>query len=101
MNKVNFKQWRGCDVHLLHYMNGLPAIRLTLDGEPIATATINPEDDDGICQGEIVVKNYSECEGMLDALMEAGIVSEPLRYIPAGFVTVPVCKLLVSQEGDS
>ena len=32
----------------------------------------------------------------LDVLVEEGIVSEPLAYIPSGFVEIPVCRLLAT-----
>ncbi len=44
--------------------------------------------------GEVAIKNYSENEGVLQALIAAKIISEPVRFIATGFVQIPVCKLI-------
>lgn len=63
------------------YGDGRVGLRLVEDGSPVATATINTairvESD------EIIVKDYSENEGMVEALVSAGVV-EP------GFVPIHV-----------
>jgi hypothetical protein len=38
-------------------------------------------------------QNYSECEGMLAALTEAGVVQPTGQTVRSGFVDVPVCEL--------
>jgi hypothetical protein len=43
---------------------------------------------------EVIIKNYSENEGVLEFLIENGIVSKPLRTVESGWVTCPVVKLL-------
>lgn len=91
-------QFAGYDCHVLFHEyanNGNVAMQLVdvRDGMPVATATVNPDmklDKDIVC-----IKNYSENGGMLEALMNAGIVTEPLYMTRMGFVDVPVCKLLV------
>jgi len=67
----------------------------TEDGEPVAIATVcipkvkvNP--------GEVIIKDYSENEGILDVLIEAGVISEPKRYIKTGYINCSVCDLLIS-----
>jgi hypothetical protein len=93
--KVRFGDY---DCHVLFHEyahGGNTAIQLVddRDGMPVATATVNPGsklDKDIVC-----IKTYSENKGMLQALMQAGIVSEPLYTLQMGFVEVPVCKLLV------
>jgi len=92
--QVKFKMW-DCDVRFHTYSNGRPAIVLidAEDGSPIATASVNvPEEKLAI--DEIAIKDYSENEGMLEVMVYAGIVSEPVRKIKSGFVTIPICKLL-------
>jgi hypothetical protein len=75
-----------------------PRIRLfTKDGEPVATATVNipsyqcPESDSAF------IKNYSENEGMLDALVDARIVlmgeDGPIDVVNSGFVWIPLVQL--------
>lgn len=70
------------------YGNGATAISLfdPQDGEPLGVATVNlldavPE------PGNVFIKNYSENEGMVSALVEAGVISEPIRLLNAGWVT--------------
>ena len=63
-----------------------------LDGEPVTTITVNipeaPLDDD-----EIIVKNYSENEGMLEFLVESGLVEDTGKFIQTGFVIVNIVKM--------
>jgi hypothetical protein len=47
-----------------------------------------------LAEDEIAIKDYSENEGVLEDLIEMGVVSEPLRYVLQGFVHIPICKLL-------
>lgn len=56
--------------------------------EPWCTAAVNVP---GLLIKEIAIKNHSENEGILEALMEAGIVKAPHRYIPQGYVNLPIC----------
>ncbi len=85
------------EVHLLKYQNNKrPAIELIdkEDGSSFIIATINiPEHP--IRNNEVIIKNYSENEGILEALIDAKIISKPIEYVQTGYVNVPVCKLLV------
>ena len=94
MTAVKFKTWNTV-TKFACYENGRPAILLVdaNDESPIATASVNLPDIN-LAEGLIAIKDYAENEGMLNALMDAGIVSPPVAYIPTGFVTVPVCRLL-------
>jgi len=92
MYKVKFKDW-DCYVQKTKYFDGNTALIL-LDQEdhvPVATATINHHSLD---KDEVAIKNYSENTGMLKALENAGIVQKT-REINQGYVTIPVCKLLI------
>jgi len=92
---VKFKDW-DCSLEHSTYMNGRIAIQLNdiTDGMPIATATVNiPEAS--LQPNEVIIKNYSENEGMSKALMDAGIIGPPNRSIRTGHVIVMVHKLLV------
>ena len=64
------------------------------DGMPECTATVNMPDEQ-IDADEVIVKNYSEGEGLYECMVEAKHISEALRYVQTGFVSVPVCKLLL------
>lgn len=60
------------------------------DGMPVATASTWTH---GLESGEFAIKNYSENEGMLDCLLESGIVERPHRRVQSGFVELPIVKL--------
>lgn len=62
------------------------------DGEMIAVATVNlphshlPDD-------HVFIKDYSENEGIMNILINAGIIDSPTLYVPSGYVQIPMCKL--------
>lgn len=85
-----------CKLKINRYTN--KRVRLDLvdahDGGHVATCTMNiPEAR--IPEGFVIIKDYSENEGMVKALMQAGVISKPVGIIPTGFVDGIVCKLLV------
>jgi hypothetical protein len=91
--QVKFKNWT-CNANIMRYCNKRTAIILTdaEDGSSIATATVNiPEEE--IESDEIIVKDYSENQGMLQALIDAGIVIKVVRNARTGYVECPVCKV--------
>jgi hypothetical protein len=88
-------KWNGEELEVLfqRYQGGHNCIRLqSFNGEPYATASINDPEAD-LKAGEVIIKNYSENEGVLEALEEAGIV-EPLYLLYYGCTNGVVCKLL-------
>ena len=92
MNKVKFNNSL-CDVEFHHYPhNNQTAILLTENGLPVAKATICVDVEIG--PDEVVIKDYSENEGMLEALVNAGIVTQTNKIVQSGFVNAPVAKLI-------
>lgn len=72
------------------------------DGETVATATVNVEGvSERLPASEVLIKDYSENAGMLDALVGAGLVEDTGRRVPTGYVTVPVARLLYDAEDDA
>lgn len=97
MNTIKFKQWN-CTLDIAQYGNGQPALILNdaEDGSRVAVASVNLEEMDLIPPpGHIYIKDYSENEGMLDCLVDAGIVEDTGKRVPLHFVDVPLCKLLI------
>lgn len=45
-------------------------------------------------EDEMVIKNYSENEGIMDFLLEYNIVKMTFRTVQVGYVQVPIVKLL-------
>lgn len=91
---IQFKEY-SCTLTSGRYSNGRIALKLidANDGLPVATATVNIIEAP-LNPGEIIIKDYSENDGMWLTLFKAGIVSEPLRYVNSGWVRCPVCMLL-------
>ena len=92
--RVKFRSWE-CELKFGYYENGRIAIQLidAFDKSRVAVATVNvPEIE--LEEGEIIIKNYTENEGMLEALCDAGII-EPVREEPTGLTSVNICKLKV------
>lgn len=85
------------EVEITKYKNGQNAICIYEEGEPYMTATIAVnvpgEPFYPIAPNEVVIKNYSENQGILEALVEGGIIEEPHATIGMNFVTLYVCKL--------
>jgi hypothetical protein len=94
--RVRFQDF-DCRVEFVKYANGRPGLVLldAVDGQEVAVATVNvPDAHLGL--NEVVIKDYSENDGMLAALEKAGIVRSTGRSVACGFVTAPICELLVS-----
>lgn len=90
--KVNFNNEK-CKVKIGLYANGRLAIQLVDDEyRPFATSTVNLPDKE-LEEGCVYIKDYSENEGMVEALKDAGIIEEVVDQEISGFVTIPECKL--------
>lgn len=89
--KINFHdKWGNCyllDVVILEYTNGGSAIQLFEKNDPFMTATVWLP---GLNADEVAIKDYSENEGILAALIQAGIISDVLYYNES----FPICKLI-------
>lgn len=94
MNKVHFLDHE-LTVEMLSYGNGRTAIILNDEtGEEFVIATTNmPEVF--LQDGEILIKNWSENEGIYEALIEAGIIGEAVGSVPAGMTRALRCPLLI------
>ena len=81
------------------YANGRTRLELidSIDNFPYATATVNLPDV-LLEDNEILVKDYSENEGMLDFLTANNIVIPTERGVQSGFVWIPVCILRPESE---
>lgn len=86
-----------CDVYLGFYDNDRAALQLVEreTQEPWARATVNVPDEP-LESDEAFIKDYSENEGMLDALVEAGLARPTGRVVYQGHVQIPVVKLLLA-----
>lgn len=85
-----------CWIGWAQYSNDRRAIQLMtmVDGvyeEPVTRATVNiPEHH--LNEDEVAIKDWSENEGMVEALVEAGVIHPPHRHIQSGYVQVPIAR---------
>lgn len=94
MNFIQFKTYK-CKVSYSKYITN-QRISITLvdydDDYPIAVATVNiPEEN--LDYNEVAIKNWSENEGILQTLIDAGIINKPHRQVDIGFVKADICYL--------
>ena len=83
------------------YGDGSTAIKINAeDGEPMGKATVCIEQHGYVPpEGFVVIKNFEENEGMLDALVDAGVIERPMeikQFVSGwggGLTDFPVCKL--------
>jgi len=102
MKVFNFKSpFTGEDlsvmVNVRSYNNGRPALELleedmTYGLTPYAVATVNLPDV-LLQPNEVLIKDYSENEGMLDFLTKNNIVSFTPNGVQSGYVWLPICIL--------
>ena len=92
--KVKFKEWN-CNVEYGTYYNGRTSIRLTQNGEQIAVATVNIPAHN-VPDGHVLIKNWSENQGIAQALQDAGVIKLTGKAIPTGFVEALEAKLLIN-----
>jgi hypothetical protein len=82
-------------LYLFEYRNGMFGIAThppgTITQEDLVKLTVAPHAP--LEKWEVAVKNYSENEGTLAGLISAGILQPPHRWIPSGWVMLPVCQL--------
>lgn len=83
-----------CIVQRVRHENGRPALRLVdaEDGSPVATATVNVPNAT-LARNQVLIKSYAENEGLLEALVAAGVVKPTGETVRSGFVDMPVCEL--------
>jgi len=86
-------------IKLDKYANGRTRINLidALDNEPYAVATTNLPDV-LLLDNEVLVKDYSENEGVLEFLTTNNIVVPTDKWVTTGFVDVQVCTLNPESE---
>src|SRR6185369_17090904 len=87
-----------CNVVFGKYADGATSIRLFDEkGEPFCTATVSlehavPGD------GYVFIKDWSENEGVLNALIDAKVITGALDRYPAGYAAADLCRLLVDPK---
>lgn len=97
--KIKFKKWN-TELRKGKYENDRIALVLVDPKDPtefIAVATVNvPEVR--LTDNQVIIKDYSENEGMLKTLVEAEVVSSPIKQVRTGFTIVQICQLLINPD---
>ena len=78
-------------------VNDAPALYLidAGDGAPVATVTANvPGISERLPEGEVLVKDFSENTGVMDALVEAGYLEPTGNDVPSGFAILTGARLV-------
>ena len=79
---------------IFYYPNNRPAIVIfSPSGDRLLTATINMPDV-YLEPNEVIIKNYSENEGILESLINNGIVKLSGRLISTGFTNCEICTII-------
>jgi hypothetical protein len=93
LTPVDFEESRDVTISLRKYENGRTAIRIyDADGEPYAVATVNMPNV-LLADNEVLIKDYSENEGILDFLVKNNIVTPTSCGVESGFVWLPIAVL--------
>lgn len=98
---VRFKEWV-CELQFGKYHgNHRTAIELVCHktGEPIATATVNVPNI-SLKENEVIIKDYSENQGMFQALFNAGVVKLNRIDTQSEWVDFHICELLIEPKFD-
>ena len=91
---VVFGGWR-CRIAPATYPNGRLAWQLVDadTGEPVTVATVNLPDH-ALPEGHVFVKDWSENEGVLSALILSGVVEDTGVRVPSGYVDAAMCRIV-------
>ena len=85
---------RNLVISLGKYENGRTAIQLNdaIDGHPYAVATVNMPNV-LLADNEVLIKDYSENQGVLDFLIKYNVVTPTPNGVQSGFVWLPLAIL--------
>jgi len=89
-------RWRGhtLELELTRYANGRVALQLwSAEGMPYARPSVNlPEVK--MANDEVAIKDFDENQGLLDALVKAGVLEPTERFARSGYCQYPICRLV-------
>lgn len=89
-----------CDLYVGRYAEGMGvALQLVerATGEPWTKATVNiPEMAHALLPGQVFVKDWSENEGVMAALEQAGVARRTDRFVNTGYVRATIADLLLA-----
>ena len=87
---TRYSHYDDCFFRVSSYASGGPSIEIwSASKGQICHVTCDLE---GIPEGCIAVKDYSENTGLLDEMKRLGLVERVITYRGSGFVMIPICK---------
>lgn len=91
---VRFNGW-DCEAQTAIYDNGQKALLLRdrLTGEAVCKASACVDVD--LPEGHTAIKDYSENEGILKSLLDAGVVALTGNQVASGFVSMEIVEILI------
>lgn len=98
--KIKFKygEFDNCTLGFGKYYNGTHAMKIyDSEGQPLINVT-KALPGFFIGGNEVLVKDYSENEGILECLTNLGIIEPTGETLPAGYARLHLCKLLIDPE---
>lgn len=84
------------DAILREYEDGSPALLLMEGGAPYAKVSVRMPGVE-LAWNEILVKDYGENEGLLEQLVEAGVLYDTGLVVPSGFVELKICRIAAAE----
>jgi hypothetical protein len=89
--------YTGVIARLQYQDGGAPALRLMDHGQCIATLSVNMPGNLLLGDNHTFIKNWSENEGVLEQLVNAGIVRDTGQRASSGFVQVPMVEIIAPE----
>lgn len=69
----------------------------TIDGDPHTTCSVNIDTEEPLEEDVVLIKDYSENEGMMDFLLENRVIEEVVGLESSGYVLIPVARLAMDK----
>lgn len=102
--RTKYSFYRDAKIKFSHYENGRTAIIIfngdDISDAPIMVATVNIPSEP-LSDNEVIIKDWSENEGVTVWLQHNSIIGPVKREIPTGFMKAQVCDLLTDSSDDS
>lgn len=87
---INGNSWNGL-IAIKEYMSKNPALSFSNPTQgPIAVLTVNVP---SMCPNEIAFPEYKQ-KDVMQQFIDRKVCMPPHRYVPSGYVSIPICSLL-------
>ena len=90
--KTKYLDEPNASIRLAQYTNNRTAIQIFSPNGPEMTATVNIPDQP-LEPDQVLIKNWTENEGILEALIDNNVITDTGLLISTGFVQANLCTL--------